>query len=1118
MSIAASLSRPFSASVRSKGEVYAQRGQVSVVESSPELIRCAVIGSQRDPYQVFLRPNKTILDVACDCPHYSEGNLCKHLWAAIIQADREGLLNPKRFSRGVKDLDFEDILPEEDDALDRPGRPLDKHRFPTPGLTIPQKQALQNELSISTKTPAASADWRSAVPWPEPALNQPASLRRSAATPIQYVINVASSLATDSLVIETFRMVQRTDGTVVVVTAPINWTDGDLSNEDRLLFRRLEAADPQIDDPVDDWGFYGQSSYRDPSPTNEALLVEPEPSLLKDLCATGRLRWVLNTGAVVPSAPVVAWDAGPPYRLRMRATGPKNKKAKKEWTIEGDLVRGDEPPLPLASPVLILGRFLLFQDRIAEADFQSHARWVPSLRRLGRMTVPFADRDEFLKAIWAAGSPPELEFPTELTLTSEAVTPRPRLILNPIGPGSKVTAAVHFDYGECSLPVTALEMTCVSLETGKVHPRDRGAEESRLGELMTSGFELYRWNRPDDPHVSLPKRDLPARILSLTEAGWSVVADGKAIRRPGRFQISVTSGVDWFDMNASFDFDGVTARLPAILQAVEAGSKYVLLDDGTQGMLPEDWLKKYGGLSRLGETQGDAVRFRPSQAMLLDSLLSAQDDADVDQQFQEYRKRLRTFAGVRLKAAPKSFQGELRDYQKQGLGWLAFLRDFRVGGCLADDMGLGKTVQVLAHLETIRLARKKDGGKPSLVVVPKSLVFNWQDEAARFTPELKVAVHTGVERHEAFERLSEADLVVTTYGTLRKDIEALKEIEFDTVILDEAQAIKNAASNSAKACRLLRSDHRLAMTGTPIENHLGELWSLFEFLNPGMLGRSTAFQTLGRSTDGDPTALTLLARAIAPYVLRRTKAQVLTELPEKTEQTLYVELSAKERKTYNELRDHFRAKLTTTIETEGLAKSKIHVLEALLRLRQAACHPGLIDPTRGKDGSSKLDALIEQLSEAAGDGHKILVFSQFTKLLALVEQRLKTQKIPYEYLDGKTTDRKSKVSRFQTDEECQVFLISLKAGGHGLNLTAADYVFILDPWWNPAVEAQAIDRAHRMGQTRSVFAYRIIARDTVEEKVLDLQKRKKDLADAIISENESLIRKLTSEDLQLLLG
>jgi SNF2 family DNA or RNA helicase len=492
--------------------------------------------------------------------------------------------------------------------------------------------------------------------------------------------------------------------------------------------------------------------------------------------------------------------------------------------------------------------------------------------------------------------------------------------------------------------------------------------------------------------------------------------------------------------------------------------------------------------------------------------------------FTRAREELARFEGVAPRAAPAAFAGELRAYQQDGLGWLEFLRRFGFGGCLADDMGLGKTVQVLALLESRRAEREQagpdaGGPRPSLVVVPKSLVFNWREEAARFAPKLRVLDHTGAGRGRPADRFDDYDVVLTTYGTLRRDAVHLKDLRFHYVVLDEAQAIKNAATESAKAARLLQAEHRLALSGTPVQNHLGELWSLFEFLNPGILGAASVFGADGAATR-TPSAETvaLLARGLRPFILRRTKEQVARDLPAKTEQTVHCELDPAQRRLYDELRDHYRGLLLRGGTRAGAAGFKLQVLEALLRLRQAACHPGLIDRTRVRESSAKLDVLLPRLAELREEGHKALVFSQFTSLLAIVRGELDRAGIPYEYLDGRTRDRAVRVDRFQTDPDCLLFLVSLKAGGLGLNLTAAEYVFLLDPWWNPAVEAQAVDRTHRIGQTRAVFAYRLIARDTVEEKVLELQESKRGLADSVISADESLIRTLTREDLELLLS
>ena len=442
--------------------------------------------------------------------------------------------------------------------------------------------------------------------------------------------------------------------------------------------------------------------------------------------------------------------------------------------------------------------------------------------------------------------------------------------------------------------------------------------------------------------------------------------------------------------------------------------------------------------------------------------------------------------------------------------------------------------------------------RPSLVVAPRSLVFNWREEAGKFAPNLRILDHTGPGRLRNTERFGDYDLILTTYGTLRSDIVFLKDYVFDYAILDEAQAIKNAQTESAKSVRLLHADFRLALSGTPVQNHLGELWSLFEFLNPGMLGGAAVFdsrfhppkaakpaESVEEAADApvaeegaevaaeveedevEESPRQLLSRALRPFILRRTKEQVAQDLPPCTEQTIICELDESQRALYDELRDHYRQALLGgggKNSGAGGSPNRMQVLEALLRLRQAACHPGLIDKTRVGEGSAKLDMLFTQLDEILDEGHKALVFSQFTSLLAIVRKRLDDRPVQYAYLDGKTRDRKSPVEQFQNDPATRLFLISLKAGGLGLNLTGADYVFLLDPWWNPAVEAQAIDRAHRIGQTRHVFAYRLIARGTVEEKVLQLQQTKRDLADAIISEDNAVLSNLTSDDLQILLS
>ena len=649
---------------------------------------------------------------------------------------------------------------------------------------------------------------------------------------------------------------------------------------------------------------------------------------------------------------------------------------------------------------------------------------------------------------------------------------------------------------------------------------------------------------------------------SLAPLGWKVLWKGKPLRVATSVTATVGGEHDWFDLDAKVQFDGAAIPLPQVLAALKKKEDYVTLHDGTIGHIPQGMLDRYAKIAQFGEVHDDTIRFKPSQAMILDAMLDSQPGIELGKRFKDYRKKIQSFDGVKSVKPPRGFQGKLRAYQEDGLAWLNFLKEFNLGGCLADDMGLGKTVQVLAMLEKRRTRKiaKADAAKsksvqqgvatvdrldnelinalgipkdldpwcqsvnefkrkPTIVVVPKSLIFNWIEEASKFVPKLRILNYTGSDRKVVASEFGEFDILLTTYATMRIDIQRLSQISFDYAILDESQAIKNSLALVAKASRLLRSDFRLAMTGTPIENHLGELWSLFEFLNPGMLGNLSGFKAMTRirpDDKNDNRAVEALAAGLKPFFLRRTKGQVLKELPAKTEQLLTCEMTKPQRKQYDELKEYYRIKLQKKVETEGLGKSKIHVLEALLRLRQVACDPRLVDP-KAKPGA-KLELLQQQLEEVVGGGSKALVFSQFTSLLGLLKDQLDKAGICYEYLDGKTTKRADKVINFQDNDDVKVFLISLKAGGSGLNLTAAQYVYLLDPWWNPAVEAQAIDRAHRMGQKHPVFAYRMTCKDSVEDKILKMQSSKKKLAESVINADDSLLRNLSSDDLALLLG
>jgi superfamily II DNA or RNA helicase len=791
-----------------------------------------------------------------------------------------------------------------------------------------------------------------------------------------------------------------------------------------------------------------------------------------------------------------------------------------QYVLRPLLLRGAEKKY-LDSSILLTDTIVLGADnRAASFDSTGSRMWLEGLRA-DNLRVSKTEGDSLVTQLLELPGSFNLDLPSELQFERVRLAPLPHLIIRKPEyehwANAELSAELRFHYGKGWLRSLDRRPGIYDSTEKRFFERDREAEDAASATLKGLGFKLRGYYDGKNAFYLQPRK-LPKVVPALIQRGWKVEAEGKLYRNAGTSNLSVSSGIDWFELHGSVSFgDGLDVKLPVLLSALRKGETMIALGDGSFGLMPQEWLERYGLLTSLGEVEGDHVRFKQTQTGVLDALLAARPEITCDESFARVRQEWQNFKGIKPVKEPAGFIGELRDYQREGLGWFEFLQRFKFGGCLADDMGLGKTVQVLALLESRRNSHNKNP-KPSLVVVPRSLIFNWEQEAERFTPRIRVLTHTGSDRAKKRDHFEKYDLILITYGTLRRDAIHFQEVEFDFVILDEAQAIKNSKTESAKAVRLLRGNHRLALSGTPIENHLGELWSLFDFLNPGMLGTASVFQAStngGRSPDEETRQL--LSRALRPFLLRRTKQQVATELPEKLEQTIFCEMEESQRRQYSELRDYYRSSLLKEIELVGLKRSKIQILEALLRLRQVACHPDLIQGNKGGT-STKLDVLLPQLAEVTEEGHKALVFSQFTSFLSIVRKRLEEQGIDYEYLDGKTRDRQAPVERFQNDPNCKLFLVSLKAGGQGLNLTAADYVFLLDPWWNPAVEAQAIDRAHRIGQSRRVFAYRLITRDTVEEKVLALQSTKRELADAIINADNSILKNITGDDLLLLLS
>ncbi len=586
---------------------------------------------------------------------------------------------------------------------------------------------------------------------------------------------------------------------------------------------------------------------------------------------------------------------------------------------------------------------------------------------------------------------------------------------------------------------------------------------------------------------------------------------GKAV-----IELDVKESIDWFDIHAKIFFGEYEISFKDLRKLILRKKVEFKLPNGEIAIIPEAWLVKFGDLFALSETRGKNEKpvLKKHHITLLKEL---QENNLAKVHMSEKLRNLDTFNGIKDYPLPENFQGTLRRYQKAGYNWLCFLNEFRLGGCLADDMGLGKTVQTLAMLQA---EKEKGEAGTSLLIMPTSLVYNWEMEAAKFTPNLKILSYTGTHRNKDVSRFSNYDLILTSYGITRLDIDQLQNFFFNYIILDESQVIKNPTSNIAKSVMKLKSRHRLTLTGTPLENTTLDIWSQMTFINPGLLGGQTFFKNeylTPIEKKGDELKTKKLNAIIKPFILRRLKSQVATDLPEKVENVHYTDMTPEQEEKYEEAKSFYRHKILDLIEKEGINSSRFTILEGLTKLRQLSNHPRMVDPNY-KGDSGKINDVFYMIDNAIQEGHKLLIFSQFVKHLEIVKEQLQKNKVPFAYMDGSSTDRKDQVAMFNHDKKVKIFLISIKAGGLGLNLTEADYVFILDPWWNPAVEAQAVDRAHRIGQKKKVFTYKFITRNSVEEKILTLQKHKLKLSENLISTEESVIKTLTKEEIEMLMN
>lgn len=556
---------------------------------------------------------------------------------------------------------------------------------------------------------------------------------------------------------------------------------------------------------------------------------------------------------------------------------------------------------------------------------------------------------------------------------------------------------------------------------------------------------------------------------------------------------------DWFDIHGKVRFGDYEVPFLLILTYIKHNKRAVLLPNGEYAQIPQAWFDEYYSLAELCVIENGKAKFAKHYIVLADKLAK---NSRINLAMKDKMRHFLSGNTLNTYNLPQGFQGELRQYQQQGYNWLRLLDDLALGGCLADDMGLGKTIQTLCLLQY----QKENNRGTNLLVVPTSLVYNWQQEAAKFTPALKLHVHVGNQRSKVKEEIGQPDVLLTSYAILRRDRKLFEQWNFNYIILDEAQAIKNPQSDISQVCLSLKADRHLTLTGTPIENSLSDLWSQVHFFNRNMLGSLNHFNKACKL----PDKIELYKQLIKPFLLRRHKTEVLTDLPEKTIIVQNCEMSDEQKKFYRNIRNSYRDKFLEN-KDKNYKVNPVILLEGLLRLRQAANHPQLTDK-EFQDSSGKFDVVCQMLNSVTAQGDKVLVFSSFVEHLKLYRSYLDEQNTKYCYLDGATQNRQEQVARFQDDDDYRVFLLSLKAGGTGLNLTRASYVFLLDPWWNPAAEAQAYDRAHRIGQTKSVFVYKFITTGSIEEKILKLQEQKLLLSDKMLeNEENSIIEQLDVE-------
>jgi len=749
----------------------------------------------------------------------------------------------------------------------------------------------------------------------------------------------------------------------------------------------------------------------------------------------------------------------------------------------------------------------------------------------GFLKIPVAQKLEALQSIIAPLQERyEVSVPDGFEIKTLSVDPQPHVLLKEFN-NQFLMLQPEFLYDDILVEYTANpENIVTTLPDGSLQVMERNPiKEKHFYELFRPLHHSFANQRQNDffyVHFNeVMKANWFLNTVQYLQENDIVVKGMEELKRfryntnKPKWEMQTGSGIDWFELKVTIRFGDQEVALKDVRKAIMGKQNIVVLGDGTFGVLPEEWIQQYSMVIKMGNEQKDGtLRLSKLHFTLIDELHNQVDDEAILKEIEVKKQRLRNIENIQTIQHSNAIKATLRPYQLSGFQWLQTLDELQWGGCLADDMGLGKTLQVITFLQYLK---EKYKGSTHLVVCPTSLIYNWESELKKFAPKLKYHIYYGSSREFTNEHFENYDVIITSYGLVRNDMEALLKFEWHYIILDESQAIKNPDALTTKAVQLLKSKNRLVMSGTPVQNNTFDLFAQFHFLNPGLLGNKEFFKTefanpIDKHNDADKSRQ--LRTLVYPFLLRRTKEQVAPDLPDKTETVLWCQMPKEQRSVYEDYKNYYRTMLMKKIEEEGMAKAGMYVLEGLLRLRQICDSPQLVkDKEVTTTQSIKIEELLRELQENTGS-HKILVFSQFTEMLQLIKVALQERKISFSYLDGSipAAKRKDAVDTFQNDASIKVFLISLKAGGVGLNLTAADYVYIVDPWWNPAAEQQAIDRTHRIGQTQKIFAYKMICKDTVEEKIVELQQRKKQLANELVTEDAGFIKKLSKEDVAFL--